>query len=175
MSQNQQSPSRREPQGYTEESGDIAGFWDPDDGSAIHGIPRSVRLSDSSVDATKPSALCFFELIDPLVVLTPKEKTPIQCAKGEMVGVWLKPGMKALEHLGGVPVYMYQTGEVDTGKPNKMKAFKIMKKQRGGALVVEADYRSRSKGTPLPVPVVLMRAEPMRAEGEKSVDEIPFE
>lgn len=155
-----QNQAGRPPAGYVEESGDIVGFWDPEQ-APIHFVPRTVRLFDSTIDASKPGALLFGELIDPTIVNTPGEDSvPAQAKKGDMVGIWLKPGMKALAQLGGVPVYMLQDGELDTGKPNPMKTFKILRKARGTALIVEADYRVRSKGAPLPVPVQIMQPAP---------------
>jgi len=162
-----QTQSVKAPAGYSEEKGDITGFWDPQTGP-IHMIPRSVRLFDSKVDATKVSALLYAELIDPCTVvadLATKETTIAK--KGDLVGVWLKPGMKALANLGGVPAYMYEDGVLDTGKPNPMTVFKVMRKSRGAQLPVEADFRSRSKAAPLPVPVVLM------APADASADKAP--
>ena len=154
----------RVPQGYTEQSSDIVGFWDSDEGPPIHFIPRSCRMFDSKIDPKKTSTLVVGELVDDLPVTTADDEE-VLATKGQKVGVWTKPGMAALKELAGVPVYMYQDGEKDTGKPSPMKLFKVMSKGRGAKLPLTGDYRKLSKPTA-----------PARSEHPDmtSDDDIPF-
>jgi hypothetical protein len=134
------------PAGYTEQSSDIVGFWDGQ--GAVHFIPRFVRVFDSSIDKHKTSTLLIADLVDPCKVLKPTdddEKEEVLATKGQQIGIWTKPGMAALKNLGGVPVYMYEEGEKDTGKPNPMKLYKVMSKGKGQKLPIEGDFREFSK------------------------------
>jgi hypothetical protein len=133
------------PAGYTEQSADIVGFWTGE--GAVHFIPRFVRMFDSSIDPTKSSTLLIADLIDPCEVFkVGEDEERILAGKGQQIGIWTKPGMKALGKLAGIPVYMYQEGEKDIGKPSPMKVYKVMSKGQGQKLIVEpgGDYRNKS-------------------------------
>jgi hypothetical protein len=135
------------PAGYVEQSGDIVGFWTGE--GAVHFIPRFVRMFDSNLDPAKTSTLLVGELVDPCPEVTPPEsEEKVLAGKGDKIGIWTKPGMRALSDLGGVPVYMYLDGEKDIGKPSPMKMYKIMSRSRGQKLPVEADFRVKSKPAP---------------------------
>jgi hypothetical protein len=156
------------PAGYTEQSSDIVGFWDGS--GAIHFIPRFVRMFDSNIDAKKSSTMLIAELVDPCQVDKPgdeKVKEKVLAGKGQQIGIWTKPGMSALKNLGGVPVYMYEEGEKDTGKPNPMKLYKVMSKGRGQRLPIEGDFRKFSKTEKVPV-------QQMQSPVPDTTDEIPF-
>ena len=150
------------PAGYTEQSGDIVGFWTGE--GAIHFIPRFVRIFDSNIDEKKPSTLLVGELVDPCELFKPTdddEKEVVLGGKGQKVGIWTKPGMSAIKALGGIPVYMYEDGEKDTGKPNPMKLFKVMSKGQGQKLPIEKDMRKFSRPAP-------------KQASELTDDELPF-
>jgi hypothetical protein len=144
-------PGTNIPKGYQEFSDDLTGFYDWEVGSGpIHFIPGEVRLSDSKADDTKCSALCIGELVDNCDSIVTKDGEVVKGRKGDQVGVWLKPGMRGLANLAGVPVYMYQEGEVDTGKPNAMYLFKCFAKGKARKLMVTEDFRRTSKDGKLP-------------------------
>jgi hypothetical protein len=148
----------RVPAGYQRQSSDIVGFWDPETSGPIHFIPRHVKLFDSKIEPTKSSTLLTGELVDACKVVDASSNV-IEARKGELVGIWTKPGMRDLQNLAGVAVYMYQDGEKDIGKPSPMKMFSIFSKERGGKLFVSEDLRDKSatvrtttggNGTPAP-------------------------
>jgi hypothetical protein len=153
------------PAGYQEQSGDISGFWTG--AGAIHFIPRFVRMFDSSIDKLKTSTLLVAELVEPCKEIgkVGDDGTVISCAKGDLVGIWTKPGMRALGNLAGIPVFMYADGEIDTGKPNPMVTYKIMSKSKGLKLPVDGDYRVTIRPASAPQQV---------AQAPVSSDDIPF-
>lgn len=135
------------PEGYENQSDDITVFYDPETGP-IHFIPRTAKVMDSRIDDKKASELVIGELVEPLEGYgrdEEGEKIVVNAKKGDIVGVWMKPGMKALKNLKGVPVYMFMTGEKDTGKPNPMKTFSVNSKKKGSSLLIEEDLRNKSK------------------------------
>jgi hypothetical protein len=153
------------PQGYSEQSSDIVGFWSGE--GAIHFVPRFVRMFDSNIDRAKSSTLLIGTLVDPCkVIKAGEEKEEVLANKGMQIGIWTKPGMAALKNLGGVSVYMYEDGEKDTGKPNPMKLYKVMSKGQGQKLPVEGDFRKFSKPSKPEVP--------QAAAADMTDDNIPF-
>lgn len=137
------------PTGYQSQGGDLVGYWDPKEGP-IHFIPLYVNLFDNSVEPIKSSALLFAKLVDATNVLARDEDdsfTATPAKPNDMVGIWLKPGMKALKNLANVKVFMYEDGELDTGKPNPMKLYKIFSNAKGELLRVEDDRREKSKNS----------------------------
>jgi hypothetical protein len=166
MTNNNQAP--KIPAGYKEQSTDIVGFWNFKTCAPLHFIPKYVRLSDSNIDPNKSSTLVIGELIENCA-LEDKDGNEVLGGKGQLVGVWAKPGMKAISNLAGVAVYMYQDGEVDIGKPNPMILFKVMAKTRGAALVIEADYRKSSRNAKMNIP-----AEDVGSQSDANADAIPF-
>lgn len=135
------------PAGYEERGGDVAGFWDPEY-NALHFIPRTVKLMDSSIDSEKVSALVTGELVEDAELRKSGDDGEIITAKkGALVGVWYKPGMRAIRTLGGVPVYIYADGAKDVGKGNPMRTFKVLSKAKTGArILIESDSRKDSAG-----------------------------
>jgi hypothetical protein len=148
------------PEGYTEQSSDIVGFWTGE--GAIHFIPRFVRIFDSKIDRMKASTLVVAELVEAAVVVDANKHEHL-AAKGSRIGVWTKSGMAALKNLAGVPVYMYEDGEKDVGKPSPMRLFKIMSRGHGASLPIEADLRKFSKPEPKAA-----------VQGSLADDNIPF-
>lgn len=140
------TPKFQAPAGYESQTNDLAGFCDPELGP-VHIIPRYAKLVDSKLDAHKPSMLIVAELFDEKSSLA----DGVVCKKGELVGLWAKPGMSALKNLADVPVFMFQQGEIDTGKVNPMKQYQIFAKSKGRELRVTEDYRKESKSAPSPL------------------------
>lgn len=133
------------PAGYEEQSTNVIGFWDIESGP-IHCIPRYAKLFDGNLDKTKPAILIFAQLVDAIEVTSSEEEDEtVQAAVGDLVGIWGKPGMAPIKNLANVPVFMYLNGEIDTGKPNPMKVFKVMAKEKGGRLPISEDLRRKSK------------------------------
>lgn len=135
------------PAGYEEVGGDVAGFWDPEH-NALHFIPRSVKLMDSSIDGGKVSALVTGELVDDteLDVTEGNETTKRVVPKGKLVGVWYKPGMRGIRNLAGAKVYIYADGAKDVGKGNPMRTFKVLSKVKSAPLIpIESDTRQESR------------------------------
>jgi hypothetical protein len=136
------------PEGYQKQSTDIIGFWDPEKAESIHFVPLEVKLFDSKIEPQKASAIIVGKLVDPIALLAPGgEDEIVEGAAGDIVGVWYKPGMSAIKKLGGVKVFMFMTGEIDTGKPNPMKTYDVLSKQKGTELQVTQDSRNKSKHT----------------------------
>jgi hypothetical protein len=136
------------PAGFVDQNADVVGFYDPEVEPVIHFVPIEAVLSDSNLDETKVSILIFGKLTEPCkLVETVKSGNVVSGAKGDMVGIWAKPGMRALRNLGGEPVIMYPDGERDTGKPNKMIAYKVLAAKKAGKLPIVEDRRDKSKNT----------------------------
>ncbi len=115
------------PKGLRRHTGDVLGFHDLESEGPIHGIPRGAKLSDSKLDATKPSSFVIFELISPCEYTegTGDEAETKQALKGDMVGVWTKGGMRALRNLCDREVFMFFTGEKKLkGRPAAQSAMK---------------------------------------------------
>jgi hypothetical protein len=136
------------PETFEKRGGDLVGFWDPDF-TPIHCIPRSVKLFDGNIEPDKPSILLTVELVKAAGVRPPKDaeggEAPFAAPPGSLVGVWYKPGMRAIRDLCGVPVWMTQEGEKDTGKPNPMKLFDVRSDKTGTRIPVTEDTREESK------------------------------
>lgn len=129
------------PAGYESRNvSDIEGFWDGE--SAIHFIPRGYSLSDSKIESRRTSVLILGELVDSLPLTT--KDGEVEGRPGFTVGIWGKPGMRALLKLCGVPVYMYPNGEKDVGKKLPMKLYEVKSKSVGTALPLTSDFRRNS-------------------------------
>lgn len=139
------------PSGYQERTDDVKGFFNEEYG-AIHFIPVEVKAMDSDQDPEKPSCLIFGRLYKPCMLDTKQgdEKVQIQGEEGDIVGVWYKPGMKALRNLGGEPTWMHLSGYKDTGKRNPMAVYTILSAQLGSPLPLAEDLRRTSKAKALP-------------------------
>lgn len=142
-SANKEAAEAAIPDGYEEQSADIAGFW-IQEGPAIHFVPTECRMMDSSIDKTKTSTLVIGRLVD-AVDLTTSDKVIFRGEPGDVVGVWAKPGMTALATLAGIPVYMYLDSFKDTGKASPMARFAVLSKGRGAQLPVTRDTRVASR------------------------------
>jgi hypothetical protein len=140
-------PKHELPKGFTDQSSDIIGFYDPDHQEAIHFIPKEAILQDSKLDPKKVSILIIGELVADCQLAPGGEDTGevIDGKSGDQIGIWAKPGMRSLRNLAGAEVYMYPDGAKDTGKPNPMTVFKIGAKTRGEKLPVIEDRRDKSR------------------------------
>jgi hypothetical protein len=140
------------PEGYEKKTSDLAGFWNQDQGP-IHFIPRSARAFDNKTDTMKTSILILGESVGQNPVINQDDER-FDCKAGEMIGVWYKPGMVALKDLADVKVFMFVSGEKDTGKPNPMTTYEVgtPPKARGTMLYITEDFRKKSLHTSLPFP-----------------------
>jgi hypothetical protein len=169
------------PEGFNTQSDDVVGYWDSDV-CPILCIPRTAKVFDGNIDAEKPSILLIVELAADCPVRLKKEEgveegETIVAKKGDMVGIWGKPGMRAIRDLGGVEVWMRQAGEKDTGKPNPMKLFDVKAKGKGSRIVITEDSRKESKGVRTFLDAAAMPTSltaPDVAPGEGDPDDIPF-
>jgi hypothetical protein len=138
------------PEGYAKQSTDLIGFWNPDvvagKITAVHFIPLEVKLFDSKLEPSKVSTIIVGKLVDAVPLSAPGgEDEVVEGAPGDIIGIWYKPGMSALKTLGNVKVFMYPTGEIETGKPNPMKTYDCLAKTKGGELHVTQDGRKKSR------------------------------
>ena len=100
-------------EGLRKNSGDVVGFRDPEKQGPIFGIPRACKASDSKLDSSKPSLFVIFELLDETLKVTEgsgDEGKEITAVKGDMIGVWVKGGMRTLKNMCGLKVLMQYTG-----------------------------------------------------------------
>ncbi len=137
------------PDGFIIQSDDVVGYWDPEE-CPIRCIPRTAKVFDGNIERTKPSVLILAELTMPCVLNLKKEVGESEAEKiigkkGDMVGIWGKPGMRAIRNLCGVEVKITATGEKDTGKPNPMKLFSVESATRGTQLLISDDSRDKSR------------------------------
>ena len=134
------------PEGFVKQTGDIVGFWVPV--TPIMGIARSAKLMDNTQDESKSSALVLVELNAPCIVQEAEGDGYRIASTGEQVGLWYKPGMRGLRWLGGQVFWMMLEPEEkwkDTGKANPMMTYDLQSERRGTGLLIDADYRSKSK------------------------------
>jgi hypothetical protein len=143
------------PEGGQEITGDIVGYWDWEK-SAIRCIPRSVKMFDGQIEPHKVSILILAELTRPCQTYIKADedneddgdeegRVYTKTGVGQMVGVWYKPGMRAIVMKGGVDCYIKQEGEKKTGKPNPMKKFKVVAGPGGFKLPIIEDTREESE------------------------------
>lgn len=139
------------PEGFKKVSFDLVGFWQPDMGP-LYFRPVEATVSDSKLEPLKQSALVRGVLLQDCSALLNSDGEQVEGKAGDRVGVWFKPGMRELCELAGASVFMFATGEKDTGKPNAMQLFDIATAdgKLGGPLPVE-DLRKKSRphGSPL--------------------------
>lgn len=145
--------SRTVPAGYSKRSTEVTGFW-VSGAKPVHFIPRFARAVDNSQTATRPSVLIIGEAVgdENEGQTTDGEVIPIK--KGQLIGVWYKPGMLAIKELAGVPVYMWQEGLRDTGKKDKMKLYEVLSPKPGDELIITGDFRRESAKSDLPFKVL---------------------
>lgn len=115
MAKNQAAPAPKKletREGLRKDSGDVIGFHDPETQGLIYGIPRACKASDSKLDVSKPSVFVIFELLEDCKVTegSAEEAKEVQAKKGDMVGVWVKGGMRNLKTMGGLNVLMQYNG-----------------------------------------------------------------
>lgn len=150
----QKAPKFSVPEGYSKNSvsGDIVAFWD-DEVAGIEAVFKAYKLFDNDQNTEQVSTLFICELLSPLQGAYKKEKgkdkpkVPVQTKKGDLVGVWGSAGMRDLVNMGGVPLFMYQDGEKDTGKKSPMKLYHIHPKEddaKGSRLQCLEDGRKES-------------------------------
>jgi len=132
------------PEGYQKRSDDLVGFWQSDMGP-IHFVPEEATVSDSKLEPHKQSALIRGVLVDSCEALLNADGEQVVGKAGDRVGVWAKPGMRALKRLAGAKVFMFADGELDTGKDNAMQLFEVASATNGTPLPVE-DKRKQSRG-----------------------------
>ncbi len=121
------TPAYAIPEGYEKHTGDVLGFHDLEEQGPIHGIPRGAKISDSKIDAKKPSSFIIFELLSPCKYTegTGDEAQEHTAKKGDMVGVWTKGGMRALRNLCDREVFFFHTGEKKLkGRPDAQDPMK---------------------------------------------------
>ena len=140
----------RTAEGFDEISLDLVGFYDFKDGeNTIFFVPIDVILMDGNIKKDNPAALIRARLTKPCKVKTAVKdgKEIIHANKGDLVGIWYKPGMRALANCAGIECQMYQEGSTDTGMPSEMLNFKIAKKHgaEGRKLPIAEDRRDKSR------------------------------
>jgi len=99
-------------EGLRKDSGDVVGFRDPETQGPIFGIPRAAKASDSKLEPKKPSVFVIFELLEDCKVTegSAEDAQEIEAKAGDMVGVWVKGGMRNLRNMGGLKVLMQYNG-----------------------------------------------------------------
>lgn len=161
MAKNQSTAASKTPlprvtrEGLTKHAGDVLGFHDLEDQGHIYGIPRAAKASDSQLDPKKPSVFVIFELLEECKYTEGSgEDASVATAKsGEMVGVWVKGGMRNLRNMGGLKVLMQFTGEKKLkGKPAAYNAMKLYDfdtdaspTKKGQTLTIIEDNRKESR------------------------------
>lgn len=115
MAKNQTAPAPKQletREGLRKNSGDVIGFRDPEKQGPLYGIPRAMKASDSKLDSTKPSIFVIFELLEDCKVTegSAEEASEVQARKGDMVGLWVKGGMRPLRNMGGLKVLVQYAG-----------------------------------------------------------------
>jgi len=145
------APPSAIPEGYKKRTTELVGFWNMEKG-AVHFVPKMARVFDSDIEPSKPSILLIGDSVGSNPILD-KEGVEKTASDGQPIGIWYKPGMNAVKDLMGVKVFMYLTGEQDTGKPNPMKTFDVLSKSDGQTLFITEDYRRKSAHVELPFPI----------------------
>lgn len=166
------TPSR--PAGFESISDDIDGFWDPETGPIVV-RPLYAKLSDSKLDSLKTSTLIFCDLVEPCK-LVDRDKDVIPGNTGDLVGIWAKPGMRAIRDCCNVVTYLALTGEVDTGKKNPMKTFDVATKgkQKGTRIPIEEDNRRDSNQLSLLEDTPERRDKPSAGRSNQNTDDAPI-
>lgn len=171
------------PAGYEDKSQDAIGTWDYTRGP-IHFMPQVARLVDSSVDSLKYSILVQGILLEPpkncpACPVLDREGNETEGKPGDIVIVWVSGGNRALLQYADAKVFMYQEGELDTGKPNPMKVFKVCvgKGAQKKQVPLESDFRKDSRKTDTPWSQASTTAPQQRRNRrrqDEELDDIPF-
>lgn len=155
MAKNQSAPAPSKPvtrEGLSRNSGDVVGFKDPETQGELFGIPRAMKASDSQLDTTKPSIFVIFELLEATKVTegTGDDAKEITAKKGDMVGLWIKGGMRPLRNFGGLKTLVQYGGEKKLkGRPAGQSPMKIYHfdtdKPAGTVIPLIEDNRKESR------------------------------
>lgn len=187
MAKNQdaQTPPKLETrEGLRKNYGDVVGFRDPEKQGALYGIPRAAKASDSKLDATKPSLFVIFELLEDCKVTegSAEEAQEVMARKGDMVGVWVKGGMRSLRNMGGLKVLMQYTGEKKLkDRPSAQSPMKVYQfdtdRTIGTVIPIIEDNRKESRHVVsawLPPAKGAPQQTRMREPGEDSEEDLGF-
>lgn len=149
------NPVRKKPEGFnTRVTGDIVGFWDIEEQGGINIIPRAAKLSDSTIEPSKPSMFIICELMEKEEITVyrkddknPKEKIAITAKHGDYIGIWAKSGMRDIRNCGGKEIWIEYVGEKDIGKKSPLKVFEISSNNSivGKLIPIIEDNRTKSK------------------------------
>lgn len=106
-------PAYQVPEGLRKYTGDVLGFHDLETQGPIHGIPMGAKISDSKIDASKPSSFVIFKLLSPTTYTegTGDDAVVLEAKKDDCLGVWTKGGMRPIRMCCGLEVFMVHTGE----------------------------------------------------------------
>jgi len=150
------------PEGLRKTTGDVVGFHDLEDHGPIYGIPMGAKLSDSKLDASKPSCFVIFQLLEdkklpPCIVYegSGDEQVKFEAKPGDMVGVWTKPGMKPIFNACGRKVFIAFAGEKKLkGRPEAQSPMKMYDCHISDGPLKQVplieDNREQSKGAKTP-------------------------
>ena len=141
--------SEEPPSGYSESNFDITAYWDHKKGP-IHVVPFECKLSDNKVDSSKVSCLLISQLVSKTFNLHDKEGNQIKGNPGDLIGIWVTPGMRSILMRAGTKCFISHTGEKDVHQKkgvNPMKTFSILcpKGFKPKRVTVTDDYRKDSK------------------------------
>lgn len=168
------------PQGYEKKTSDLVGFW-KQDGGPVHFQPLYAKAFDSGLDERKATVIIVGHAIGDKNECVDAEQEDVTPKAGELIGVWYKPGMAQIKTLAHAQVFMYMSGEKDTGKPNPMATFEIAAKGKGGILYLQDDFRKKSLNVSIPFEskqaIRAARSAPVEDEDEDfggSPRDIPF-
>lgn len=131
---------------WKKQSSDVVGHWDGK--GELLCVPHAAKIFDGSIEASKPSTLIIVELLAPCGITMGSQKKGTfktgTAKKGDQVGVWYKPGMKAIVNLCDAPCSIIQSGERDIGKPEPMKLYEIASPGPYKRLLLLEDAREES-------------------------------
>lgn len=115
-------------EGLRKNSGDVVGFRDPELQGPVYGIPRGAKASDSKIETDKPSVFVIFELLEDCKVTegSAEDSKEVMAKKGDMIGVWVKGGMRPLRNMCGLKVLMQYNGVKKlAGRPAAQDPMKV--------------------------------------------------
>jgi hypothetical protein len=144
--------------GFEERNVDIIGTWQEDvSGRRVCFTPLFASAFDSKLDSKRANLIVHGRLEFPckLVSTADKDET-IDGKPGDLIGVFVSPGMKTLECCAGVVTLLERDGEKDVGRPQPMKTYKVKTKKAISTepnLELRYDYRDDSAEEGLPIPV----------------------
>lgn len=144
--------------GFEERNVDIIGTWQEDtSGPRVCFTPLFASAFDSKLDSKRANLIVHGRLEFPCkLVSTANKDETIEGKKGDLIGVFVSPGMKTLECCAGIVTVVERDGEKDVGRPQPMKTYKIKTKapiSTDPNLELRYDYREDSADEGLPIPV----------------------